>query len=387
MTRAAMWTAAFYAAMFAALGAHLPFWPLWLEDWGLTPAEVGLYSSIGVAIRVVAGFAIPVLADMLDSRRRVMSLLSASGILIFAAHAVIDQKSVLLLATVAAGVVIAGLLPLGETLGSAAANRHGFAYAPVRAMGSVGFLITSFLVGFLIGRSSSDAALWYLVICLAITAVLAEVHPGGGALKGTKPPAPGNILRLLLNPTFALFVLAASLLQSSHAVFYAYGSLHWRALGLSEPKIGMLWAFGVIVEIGLMLWLGRRVVERLGAVFVLALASGAALIRWGLMATDPSGLLLWALQATHALTFALGHLGAIAFIAAAVPDRLGGSAQGGYSGFAGGLLTAIAMGLAAFYYPEFGGQTYLIAAAMAFVSLLLTAWLARKWDGGMLSDL
>ena len=36
LTRPALHTAAFYVALFMAMGVHVPFWPLWLEDWGLT---------------------------------------------------------------------------------------------------------------------------------------------------------------------------------------------------------------------------------------------------------------------------------------------------------------------------------------------------------------
>ena len=39
-------TSAYYGFLFLALGAHLPFWPLWLSDWGLSAAEIGLYIMI-----------------------------------------------------------------------------------------------------------------------------------------------------------------------------------------------------------------------------------------------------------------------------------------------------------------------------------------------------
>ena len=68
-SRAAIHTASFYVALFMATGVHLPFWPLWLEDWGLDAAAVGTYTALGVAIRVVAGLAIPAIADRTDARR------------------------------------------------------------------------------------------------------------------------------------------------------------------------------------------------------------------------------------------------------------------------------------------------------------------------------
>src|SRR3546814_4422942 len=49
------------------------------------------------------------------------------------------------------------------------------------------------------------------------------------------------ILKLALHPTFGLFLGTAALLAGSHAVLYAFGSLHWRAAGIDDRMIGLLW--------------------------------------------------------------------------------------------------------------------------------------------------
>jgi len=241
--RAQAHTALFYAAMFAALGAYLPFWPVWLEDWGLTQGEVGLYVGLGVVTRAVAGLALPVIADRMGQRRMTLLLICVVAAGLVAAHVAIDTRLPLVLATLALGALLSALLPLGEALGAGAAHRFDFAYAPVRAMGSVAFLISAMAVGWLIARSGADITLWWMVAALLVSAVLARHHPGGGVVAGQRPPGFAEIFRLFTEPTFALFVCAAALLQSSHAVFYAYGSVHWRALGLDEGIIGALWAF------------------------------------------------------------------------------------------------------------------------------------------------
>ena len=51
-TQAALLTAAYYGVMFAALGAHLPYWPVWLEHWGLTTAEIGWYLGAATVARI-----------------------------------------------------------------------------------------------------------------------------------------------------------------------------------------------------------------------------------------------------------------------------------------------------------------------------------------------
>ncbi len=377
-------TALFYAAMFGALGAHLPFWPVWLEAWGLGPGEVGFYTAIGVAVRIVAGLAIPVVADRLDRRRVVMVAICLGTAAAVAVHPLIGTRGLLLLGTVAVGVGLAGLMPLGEALGAGAARTHGFTYAAARAAGSIAFLLANLGVGAGIARLGVEVIVAWTVACLLVCAALGRRHPGGGTLKDAPPPGWAQIGRMLRQPDFALFATAAGLILSSHAVFYAYGSVHWRAQGLTAGTIGMLWAFAVAVEIAVMLTLAPRAMPRLGAVGALALAGGAGIVRWGAMAADPPLAWLWVLQGTHALTFVAGHLGAIAFIQTAVPERYTGSAQGALLGLAGGVLTAAAMGLSAMVYPWAGGATYLLALAMSAAGLALVVVLGRRWGGGLL---
>ncbi|NNU79624.1 MFS transporter [Halovulum dunhuangense] len=383
--RAQIHTAAFYAAMFGAIGVHLPFWPVWLEDWGLSTGEVGFYLSLGVASRVVAGLGFPVLADRLGQRRLTMVGLCLISAVLFLLHLGIGGKPALLAATVATGALLSGIMPLGEALGAGAARHHGFSYALPRAVGSVAFLVTNIAVGWLIERHGANAGLWWLVACLLLAAALGRGHPGGGTLGDARPPGFREIGALLIEPTFALFTLASALVLSSHAVYYVYGSVHWRSLGLDEATIGALWAFSVAVEVLVMTILGPRLMTRLGPIHALAIAAVGGMIRWGAMMFDPGVGWLWALQMLHSASFVAGHLGAIAFIAAAVPERFGGSAQGAFMGLGGGVLTALAMGLSALVYPALGGLTYGIALAMSAAGLWFTLRLGARWGGRVLA--
>lgn len=384
-TRAQGYTAIFYTAMFAALGAYLPFWPVWLEDWGLTAGEVGLYVSLGVATRAVAGLGLPVIADRWGQRRLTLFAISAASAALVASHVLIETRPILIMATLLLGTFFSGILPLGEALGAGAAHRYRFAYAGPRAAGSIAFLLASLFIGWAIAMSSADAALWWVVATLVVTAGLSLRHPGGGVVAGQPPPGFGDIFRLLTERTFALFVLASALVLSSHAVFYAYGSVHWRALGLGADLIGALWAFSVAVEVAVMLIFGPRLMTRVGPIGAMAISGAGGLLRWGAMMLDPTGPVLWLLQAMHSLTFVAGHLGAIAFIAAAVPERYGASAQGAVMGLGGGVLTAVAMAASALIYPLAGGITYAIAAAMSALGLLCVLGLGQRWQGRVLA--
>ena len=379
-------TTAFYIAIFMVMGAHVPFWPLWLEHWGLTPAEVGLFTALGMGVRVVAGLLIPAAADRFDRRGAAMAACLIAALVLFVAHRWIGDRALLLAATLGTGAALAGVGPLAEALGVAASRAHGFPYAQSRGLGSIGFLAANLIVGALLARLGVGFALWWIVGCLAAATVLSRGHPGGGRAVGAVPPGLREIGALMVNPVFALFVAAVAFSQSSHSVYFALGSVHWARLGLSEAHIGGLWAASVGVEIVFMVTLGAWTIRRLGAVSALALSAAVGILRWAAMMFDPVGWALWPLQGLHAATFAVGHLGAMAFISDAVPARYGAAAQGAMGSMAVGLLLALGMAAAAALYPALGGATYGIGAAFSAVGLGLSVALARRWRGGALPD-
>ncbi|MEO1688560.1 MAG: MFS transporter [Pseudomonadota bacterium] len=377
-------TSAWYAAMFAALGVHLPFWPIWLADWGLTGEEVGLYMTLSFGARLAFGAAVPVLADRHGARRLALAAMCALGALAFLWHLGIASRTALLIGTLITTGVFAALVPIGDALGLAAARDGRFDYARVRAWGSAAFLGASLALGYGVEIWGADAALWTLVALLAVASVLGWTHPGGGRVAPGPRPSTRELARLALRPVFALVIAAAALSQASHATLYAYGSLHWRALGLSEGEIGNLWAWGVAVEIALMSLAGAWLTRRLGATGALALAGAAGALRWALMTADPTGLALWVLQASHALTFAASHLGAMAFLRAAVPERMSGGAQALFQTVAGTTLMLALTWASSQIYPQFGAGAYWLGAA-ASAGALVCALAARHLGADRLS--
>jgi len=85
-----------------------------------------------------------------------------------------------------------------------------------------------------------------------------------------------DAVKLAQSPSFPLFLLAASMIQASHALYYAFGTLHWRARGFADGSIGVLWALGVIAEIGLFAASGRVLAKRDAAWLLLAAGLAAA---------------------------------------------------------------------------------------------------------------
>ncbi|MEM0991045.1 MAG: MFS transporter [Pseudomonadota bacterium] len=383
--RAAGLTAAYYALLFAALGAHLPYWPVWLESRGLDAAQIGWFLGSATLVRIVGTTILPALADRWAARRAMIAISSALTVLVgLALLAVPADPALLLAATLLWALVMAPSVPLGEALGLRAAGQHGFAYAPVRAAGSIGFLLANLGVGALLALAGPDLVIWAVAVAFVGVGAVGLIHPGGGAPAnaGQDRPAPGELRALALNRTLLIFALATAANQSSHMVYYSYSVLDWQAQGISGGTIGALWALGVLVETALMLGPGRAWVARLGPAQALALAGVGGGLRWAAMAMDPGLGWLWPLQAMHAMSFGLGHLAAMAFLAAAIPPRLAGSAQGIVSGAGIGATSALVLFLAGMLVA-WGGVSagYLLSAGLSILSIAAATLLALSWGG------
>jgi PPP family 3-phenylpropionic acid transporter len=103
----------------------------------------------------------------------------------------------------------------------------------------------------------------------------------------------------------------------------------------------MLWSESVGAEVLVFVLLGPWLLSLLGRTGALALAAGAAVVRWGVMAQTADVTAVALVEPLHGLTFALFHLGCMRIIADTVPTSLAGMAQAVYGTFGIGGATAL----------------------------------------------
>lgn len=381
--RAFALTSGYYTILFFSLGAYLPFWPIWLSDWGLSDSEIGHMLGVAVLARVLGATLVPALADRLAWRRVVLAISAGLSACIILGHLSAQSEAVLLMLTLAMALISAPLVPIGEALGLRASERYGFAYAHARAIGSLAFLAMVLALGPVIDLFGPGSILAVLVLSLLGAAVMGGFHPGGGAAPGIPDQSRWpDLHRLVCNQSFLLFAAASAFGQGAHAVYYTFSALHWSAAGFSTAEIGALWATGVAAEILLFFGPGRRWVASIGPARAFQIAALAGLVRWGAMTMAPDGWILWVLQAMHALTFGLTLLAAMAFVSAAIPPRLAASAQGLSAGLAGGLtMTGLTLTAGTFAGTLDPAGLYWIGVVAVIASAIASLLLGFKWTG------
>jgi PPP family 3-phenylpropionic acid transporter len=169
--------------------------------------------------------------------------------------------------------------------------------------------------------------------------------------------------------------LASSLVQSSHALYYGFSTMQWRAEGLDGTLIGALWGLGVAAEVALFA-LSGRLPAWLSPTALLAIGGAGAVLRWTAMAFHPPTAILPLLQLLHACSFAAAHLGMMGFMSRAVPRELAATAQGFVSTWSG-IVNALATFASGYAYAATGSLAYLLMAAMALAGLLSALYAGR----------
>lgn len=371
--------ALFYAAVFLIVGIHVPFWPLWLASRGMDAAEIGILLSASSWIRAVAPPLIAQAADRHGRRRRMIVLLTALTLASYALFDLAHGFAALLAVTLLAAICFSAVIPLGENLAMLGAHARGFEYGRVRLWGSLTFILGAVFGGRALVGSEADLVLWLMLGALGLTVTAALALPDVGPPPARARRAP--IAGLLSSRVFVVFLLAVGLTQASHAAYYGFATLHWRAAGLSEDVIGALWAEGVVAEIALFAVSGAAA-RRLGPVRLLAIAVVGGMVRWTVLGATTELAAIAAAQLLHAATFAAAHLAAMHFILRAVPAEVSATAQSLYAGLAMGVLMGLAMMLAGSLYGDFGGSAFLAMAALSAAGGIAALALARLWDGG-----
>ena len=376
-TGAFAWRLAFfYSALCAALGFQMPFLPVWLAAKGLDAGAVGIALAIPLVIRVVA---IPIatrIADRCDAARAVIIIGAAGSLLGYVAVALAWTPEAIMAAIALASAFYAPLMPLADAYALGGLAARGRSYGPVRLWGSAAFIAGTLGGGLLLDLIAPLDLIWVVVTALLVNAGAAGLLAplGVNAPTGLANRASASVL--LCDRRFLVIAGAAALIQASHAVYYGFSTLQWRAAGLDGVTIGILWAVGVVAEIALF-----AISARLALKPVALLLAGAAggVLRWGMMAFDPPVLTLAVLQCLHAFSFGATHLGAVIFMARAAPPALAASAQG-YLAVVLASVMAAAMGISGELYARWGSGAYWAMAVLAALGAL--ALLAGAPCGG-----
>jgi PPP family 3-phenylpropionic acid transporter len=375
-----------FAALSAIIGTQLPYLPVWLDWAGLGASEIAVITGSPLIVRVAVTPTIAFAADRVGDHRKFLIGLAWVGLAGFVAMAHSRSFWPILAWTIVSSLAWTTILPLTEVVAMRGVKTAGLDYGRMRLWGSLSFIAASFVGGWVVARLGGASAIWLVAAGAALTVAATHglARPASEERsKAVRPPrlSLGDAAGLLRSPAFLLVLAGAGLTQASHAAFYTFGTLHWRALGLSTAWSGMLWAVSIVAEIALFAY-SAAVVRRIGPVQLIVLGAAAAVLRWLIMGLDPALFVLLPLQTLHALTFGATHIGAIHFIGRGVPEAQAGTAQALYASITGGIATGGITLMVGPVYAACAGRVYWAMALVAAAALLAGLALAKVRGGG-----
>ncbi len=363
-----------YAAPISLNGILLPYLPIWLHGLNFSPSEIGIILAAQVVFRFSMAPLTGRISGAVGNDRAILIWSAALSLLsLLALFFSRDFLTVLLIVGLQAA-LFAPYAPIVETIAISGVKRWGFQYGQMRVWGSIGFVVTTLSAGGLASLAGPNAILSAAAIVLVFAIVAAFTSPRLGSVAEGRRRSPGRRKRPVRFDVHVLLI-GASVIQSSHGMFYGFSTIQWQEMGFSSSVIAALWSVGVVAEI-VVFFAAGRLARRLSPWMLLRIGCIAAIVRWLLF---PIGWNVWGyaiLQVGHAFSFALTHLGLQYRLAETVDEEGQASAQGAYM-FYNGAFLALSTLLSGVLYRAAGLNGYLAMALLALAGLLILSTAAR----------
>lgn len=363
-----------FGAIFLPLGVHLPYFPLWLEAQGFRAEEIGTILAAPMFLRVITTPMITALRDRARDRANVLVAITAISFLLSFGYFLPPTYGLVLAVSVVLAVFWTPQSPLADSLALSGVRRFGSSYSKMRIWGSLTFLAGSFIGGLILALAGTQAV--PVMITAGLAGVLAAVvaAPRLGTPRKASPLSVTEFHTApkLFSRYFLLFVAGVGIINASHGFLFAFGSIHWKDMGIGDGTIGILWAWSIVAEVLVFLFFDR-LFGRISATSVLMIAGAAAVLRWSAypLIEEASGLgmaSLFAAQSLHALSTGLLLIGVQKMIGETAPEERTGAAQG-VAFFANGFSMAAVTLASGPLYAALGTDGFYVMAAAAAVGL------------------
>jgi len=246
-------------------------------------------------------------------------------------------------------------------------------YGSIRSWGSLGFICAVIGIGYLLDTTEIISLLWWVLGFKLGIVIFSWRIPEAEVTSHVTDSL--SVKQILKQPGVLAFFIACLLMAFAHGPYYTFYSIYLVEYGYSKGIIGLLWAVGVICEIGIF-FLIPRLMNWFNLKQVLAFSFFCAVIRflmigWGV---EWSAAILLA-QVLHAATYGAHHVAAMMVIHHFFRGRHQAKGQTFYTSFTfgiGGALGGVFSGYAwEWMGPEF---TFSISALAAFLGLGLIIW-------------
>lgn len=368
----------FYFFYFAALGAFLPYWSLYLAQQGFDARQIGELTALLVGTKIIAPNFWGWIADHSGKSLRIIRATAFLAAAAFGGFLLPLDFFGYACMTVLFSFFWNASLPQFEAATLFHLRNETHRYSEIRLWGSVGFIGGVAGIGYWLDKQP------IVLLPYAIIALLSGIWLMSLLTPAVSPPhhddaAPG-MWQILKKPEIAAFLCVNLLQQLAHGPYYTFFSIYLRDYRYSASVTGMLWSLGVAAEIALFL-LMPRLLRRVSLRRILLFSLALSAFRWLLIAYCVQSLYwLLAAQVLHAASFGATHAVAVHLVQRYFGVRHQGKGQALYSSISFGLGGMFGSLYSGNYWDILGGPAVFALAAIFCIAALLIAllWVGRE---------
>lgn len=363
----------FYFVYYFFVGVFVPYWGLYLQSEQFSLVEIGILMSLFQISRIFAPNFWGWLADHTEKRTIWIRLNTVLGVLGFIAAFWAEGFWPMLLVMGALSLFTSSIMPLSESLTLAHLAKTKGHYSRIRMWGSVGFIVASIALGYIIDWAGISSLLWTIlavqIVLFLLTFTLAE------AKVAQHHADDFSVWYILRNPVVISLLIGCALMVTAHGVLYNFYSIYLAEHGYSKGMIGWLWSVGVVCEIGVFM-LMPVIMRRFSLKQIILSSLALAVLRFSMigLAVDNLVLLLIA-QGLHAATFGSFHVATVQVVTQFFNGKHQAKGQAIYNSVTygiGGTIGGVAGGYA---LQGLGGElTFLLAATFPLVGFAVIAF-------------
>ncbi|MGR5237369.1 3-phenylpropionate MFS transporter [Vibrio alfacsensis] len=365
------WISQYFLGFFFAYGVYLPFWSLWFKEQGVSATDIGLLVGLGLATRCVANMLITPRVHKVEHIMPALRWLSLAALIFVGFHFFTGGSfGLMALATVLFNLCCGPIVPLSDAMANYYARLKMLDYGRTRLWGSIAFIAGSTVVGFLVAEYGTDMILYTAIagVSVSLLLVMRNTSPMPMTLGDQHGKRP-KLTALLTDKPVLKFLLLVALIQGSHAAYYGFSAIHWKAAGHAEDVIGYLWSLGVAAEVAVFA-LSKRLFAGWSLRTLFMLAAGGVMLRWGMTATTTSIVALVVVQLLHGVTFATAHIAAIQYIQNSAENKMV-ALQALYNAIPLGAVIAMMTVISGWGYEHWGANVFWAMAVMGFFAMFI----------------
>lgn len=357
----------FYFISLGIVGLELSYLPLYGKYLGCTDFQI----SVLVASSFVANaiFIIPwaFYADRIQ-RLKMMVTTGLFACLIVAVTFPFIKTAGLFIAAFYLFIMLQAVIyPQVETLTIHTGHREGFHYGSVRAVGSMGFVITAFVFGWIVNwRGIIIVPVLYLTLVTA--QLLSALTFPKDEEKKEQHVTCSQIKGIISKKEIVLFMIACVLILISHGIYFGFFSIWLSQNGHSPAMIGTLWSITIAAEV-IGLWKGHYFLDKWGAETLFLVSMVICGFRWMTYYLSPLLGVILIGQLLNFFSYGTFHLSAMNIVTKHFPRHARQTGVAIYTASSFGVGAAIGTLGAGLIVPRFG-------IAPLFLWCSMVAWIA-----------